>query len=365
VFVVALASCRLHFDPLGGADDGSLPGSGDGSGGTGIDGAEDRPNRVFITTATMTGAFGGLAAADAMCRDAAIGAGLPGTFVAWLSTSTSNIADRLAGSRGWLRTDNVPVLDSLDALAMKFEIFAPIDHDASGVRVPFANLAVWTGTDSIGRVFGGGTCNDWASTAVTGETGELSAGDFVFTEQGSLSCANDAHLYCFEIGHDVGTLPGRIAGTKVAFVSTTAPTTMGIAAMDGRCQADAMAAGLPGMFLAAVATKTASIANRFTPGTSWVRVDGVEVGAVVDGTDPLAFVTQRADGTYLGNPVEARTGSPTPTQVGTNASTCNDWSSGAGGGGTLGRLDDTAAAKFWGFQSFSCGFDEPVLCLQL
>jgi len=66
-----------------------------------IDGATDRPNIVFISNAVTPAPMGGLAGGDMLCNDAATAAGLPGAYVAFLSTATVNAIDRLAGSRGW------------------------------------------------------------------------------------------------------------------------------------------------------------------------------------------------------------------------------------------------------------------------
>jgi hypothetical protein len=51
-----------------------------------------RNNLVFATSAVVDGAFGGIAAADALCGEAATKGNLPGTYLAWLSTSTVDAA---------------------------------------------------------------------------------------------------------------------------------------------------------------------------------------------------------------------------------------------------------------------------------
>src|SRR5262245_12432676 len=83
-------------------------------------------NVAFVTTRTLNpSTFGGLAGADAICQATADQAGLPGTYIAWLSTTTTNAVDRLAGSRGWVRTDGVPFADTPADIAAG-RIFAPL-----------------------------------------------------------------------------------------------------------------------------------------------------------------------------------------------------------------------------------------------
>src|SRR5436190_591044 len=70
------------------------------------------PNYMFVTSGTHQPPFGTLAAADNACNAAATAAGLPGTYRAWLSTSSVDAIDRIAGARGWIRPDGVPFADA-------------------------------------------------------------------------------------------------------------------------------------------------------------------------------------------------------------------------------------------------------------
>src|SRR5438067_1391069 len=57
------------------------------------------PNKVvFVTSQIYTAALGGLAGADAKCQSLATGAGLTGTYKAWLSSSSVDARDRLTHS---------------------------------------------------------------------------------------------------------------------------------------------------------------------------------------------------------------------------------------------------------------------------
>jgi len=71
-----------------------------------------QPNIAFVTSAKYVGGqFGGLDAADKECARLALAARLPGTYKAWLSTSTEDAIDRLGSARGWVRVDGKPFAD--------------------------------------------------------------------------------------------------------------------------------------------------------------------------------------------------------------------------------------------------------------
>jgi hypothetical protein len=76
------------------------PDSGTGDGFV-FDSIYPNANFVFVTSRAYTGNLGGLAGADAICQTHAAEAGLPGTYVAWLATSTVTAPSRLAPARGF------------------------------------------------------------------------------------------------------------------------------------------------------------------------------------------------------------------------------------------------------------------------
>src|SRR5690606_37464596 len=76
----------------------------------------EKHNVVFVTsTQQAAGSLGGLEGADALCRARAEAGGLPRpeSYVAWLSDDTVSAIDRLSGSRGWVRPDGRPFVDTL------------------------------------------------------------------------------------------------------------------------------------------------------------------------------------------------------------------------------------------------------------
>jgi hypothetical protein len=323
--MVALAACgRVGFEARSGP--GGDGGGGDDGGGLPGDGPNAGANRAFVTAGTVTGAtLGGLAGADAVCQDEAKTGGLSGTYLAFLSSSTTAAHDRFAASRGWVRPDGEPLFDTIDDL-LAGKLFMPLDLDASGTTT---RAYVLTGTGLDGKVDTNyTTCNDW-----TGGTGPAMAGtteypppDLIYGN--SAGCTMQQHLYCLEVGHSVAVAPHAVAG-RIAFLSKTAALS-GIAGLDNQCESDAVAAGLPAAtYIAAVATTTTTILSRITTDARpWIRVDGTQIttdGASLFGSGYLmSYIDQDAAGSYL-NHVNTWTGASAPNAVGTTTTTCADW----------------------------------------
>ena len=355
-----LAACgRINFDPPGGS-------GGDGGGnGDATDGDTSRANVVFVTTQEVDGAFGGIQAADEICRREAADAGLPGTFVAFLSDSTTNAYERIGGSRGWVLPDGRPVLDSV-ADPSTIPTFNPINRTASGARITVTTSGnTWTGTDKDTTV--GNTCLNWTSTPGSGTAGAIDDAHPTMIDFSSASACNAPHhLYCFELGHDMVVRPPTTTSGRVVFVSGTV-TVSSLNALDTQCQTEAMAAGLPGTFIAAVATTTASARSRFGAGLDWYRVDGTLVLSLTElssATDLLSFVNQLADGTYVDAYIY--TGSSNPSAPGAANGTCSDWTTSSNQGAVAGYAHSARSAQFWGGITVACNASTiaHVLCMQ-
>jgi hypothetical protein len=121
---------------------------------------------AFVTTGSWNLASG-LAAADALCASDAGAAGKPGTFKAFLSTSTASAISRFdTAGAPWVRADGLPLL----ATAKSFESAAYLDA-APGVRLDgsvqptFALLPFGAPTFNA-HGSPGTTCNDWTSSSV-------------------------------------------------------------------------------------------------------------------------------------------------------------------------------------------------------
>lgn len=119
---------------------------------------------MFVTETTMTANLGGQAGAAALCTAMAADAGLPGSYVAWLSTTTAPPGPNLA------RQQNVPILlPSCEQLAADLDhltthgIEVALDITERGLPLPGPACFVWTSTRPDGTPAGAGTCNEWTS----------------------------------------------------------------------------------------------------------------------------------------------------------------------------------------------------------
>jgi len=200
-----------------GAGGGGASGGSGGSGGAaGADaGSKDAPTetggvcatgackRVFVSSSSpaATGAFGGLAAADAFCQSAANTKQLGGSWKAWLSTSSTSASSRLLHATVPYRLlDGATVAANWVGLTSGGLSHA-INVTEAGVVLPSGTiLEVWTGTTTAGA-YSGDTCNGWTDgsatpTAEVGLTSESGAG---WTAKYRQFCdRTNIRLYCFE-----------------------------------------------------------------------------------------------------------------------------------------------------------------------
>jgi hypothetical protein len=354
VWLLTLGCGRIAFDPLG------------GDSGVTVDGDPSRPNVAFITSGATVGALngvGGIVGGDQICSDEAMQAGLPGTFIAWVSTTAVPITARLTGSRGWIRSDGEPLADTVEDL-IAGKMFNPLDRLPDGSRVQ-GILEVWTGTGPTGLATN--NCLDWTSSN-NGTNGVFGLPTFsmpIFTNTAAFGiCSSLQRLYCFEIGHAKQVVPNSVAARR-AFVS--APVAIA-GAFDQQCQDDANANALPGTYLAAVSLTTGSAASRFTTTAPWTRIDGTLLATTATGLfdgSLQTFVNQTADGTYLpSNSLATWSGSADPRVAGTMQSTCGNFTSATGNQATLGIPYSAASADLWGGTSGPCAGPYRLLCLQ-
>jgi hypothetical protein len=168
--------------------------------------------RVFISSTTTESNFGGLAAADAVCSARALAAGLGGTWKAWLSTSTTSAASRLAhASVPYQLVDGTTIATSWSDL-VSGAIKDPINKNENGVFVPdnSSTLAgfAWTGTMTDGTADSiVNTCQDWTVVEDCGVSTSYHAGigdDGVTTASWTYGAGNPCctgtslAFYCFE-----------------------------------------------------------------------------------------------------------------------------------------------------------------------
>jgi hypothetical protein len=160
---------------------------------------------IFVTSTGSSGNLGGLAGADATCNARAGVAGLPGTYVAWLSTSTVHARDRVTSNGPYVTPTGDLVADSFADLT-DGTLASPIDEDETGALV--FEQEVWTGTASTGVRSAGAPaaaeanhCLDWTSSdgadlAVVGLTSTTNA---IWSRAYNQFCDRlSVHLYCIQ-----------------------------------------------------------------------------------------------------------------------------------------------------------------------
>lgn len=196
----------------------------DGGGETDDAGSDDagRPSgTVFVTTAKVDGAFAvgaasPMAAADAICANEALAAGLTGTYVAWLSYEDGNGTKFNAAARIGEMPYYLPKGDDGSAPVLftngKLELLTngtdvQLNRTASGAPVDSDENPlvawVWTGTSGTGEVTFS-TCRDWTS-ASDGDIGTTGNARKIenptpadWTSLGNRSCNLKRRFYCFE-----------------------------------------------------------------------------------------------------------------------------------------------------------------------
>lgn len=251
--------------------------------------------RVFVTSTTTNGNFpDGVEGADAFCQARADTAGLPGRFVAWLSTgnSTTQARDRLENAPvPYFRVDGVQVADDFNDL-VDGSLDAPINIDEFGAtRGAFEG--VWTGTAADGTGVSGFNdnvrCRQWTSDA-SGDGGRVGSSNVIdngWTNSGSnFSCNSAKRLYCFQSNH------------RTVFVTSTTHqgNLGGVRGADAVCQARADAAGLDSNFVAWLSSGDAATQARD-------RIDNAPAPfRLVDGTKFADTWDDLSDGT-LDNPI--------------------------------------------------------------
>jgi hypothetical protein len=158
------------------------------------------PCRVFLSSVRYDGNLGGLSGADAKCQGLAAAAGLPGSYKAWLSDSTSAPISRFTPSSGPYRLLNGTTIAANWTELTDGTLAAPINvtETGGGVGEP---ARVWTHTRITGDAGGSpdAHCANWStSTGVEGNWGIATVNLASWTDAGEASCTNPSHLYCFQ-----------------------------------------------------------------------------------------------------------------------------------------------------------------------
>ena len=158
--------------------------------------------RVFVTSTTHLANFGALSNADAICNARAQEAGLFGTYMAWVSSTTSNIATRSSHAAfKYYRLDGTtPYVIANDWADLINGTTVAIATDENGIVR--GNEPVFTGTESNG-VVATNNCQNWSTVAgnVTFAAGNSSAAATNvpnWSHYWDYTCAMSARFYCVQ-----------------------------------------------------------------------------------------------------------------------------------------------------------------------
>ncbi len=164
---------------------------------------------VFVTESLHTGNLGGIAGADAICQTEAIGAGLTGSYKAWLSgTDGSQPAMSFTQSIGpYVLPDGTLVAFDWSSLTSG-SLISPINKTASGcgTECVVSPAKAWTNTITSGwswATWPGDNCMEWTvddSGFGSATYGDIDARGPEWTEgaNGFQLCDRPLHLYCFQ-----------------------------------------------------------------------------------------------------------------------------------------------------------------------
>ncbi|MGB1015231.1 MAG: hypothetical protein ACPG4T_13940 [Nannocystaceae bacterium] len=171
---------------------------------------------VFVTSHTFRGDLDsqlvppnltGVTRADTLCQVLAVGAGLPGSYYAWLSDNnnlpTSDAANRIGGDQ---ESDSIfyvmpqgelPVAQGWSELTNMGPAIA-LERTETGSLIDTPAWA-WTNTDSQGNSLGLASCDNWTSTDGAGWLGTIDTGP-TWTNYASSLCdfGTTTHLYCIQ-----------------------------------------------------------------------------------------------------------------------------------------------------------------------
>jgi Protein of unknown function (DUF1554) len=158
--------------------------------------------RIFVTSTTHAANFGALTNADAICNARAQEAGLFGTYMAWVSSTTSNIATRSAQSTfKYYRLDGTtPYVIANDWADLINGTTVAIATDENGIVR--GNAPVFTGTESNGTV-ATNNCQNWSTTAVnvtfaTGNSSAAATNVPNWSHYWDYNCSTLARFYCVQ-----------------------------------------------------------------------------------------------------------------------------------------------------------------------
>ena len=305
-------------------------------------------NLVFVTSSVLAGNLGGAAAYQRQCNQLATAAGINNTagdaYVAWMAATDYAPATLLGSSRGWVRADLLPWIDSMATALATGAVYYPVAYDENGQRVIGDTLSGMSDTHAL---YAGENCKDWTDATVNASHGHTHAGGrgWPSNNVGVSSCAIASRVICVMKGTSTLVAVTPVTGKKIYLTKSAWFPGGGLAAADAKCLLDAPASVTSAKAILVASTRT--LADVLGATTVYVRPDGVRVGtgaeiiqAMNDNTGPAsieAAVTQDGGGSYVSPWIEitGRPGYVCPMVVWTgltypirgNGDTCLEWTS--------------------------------------
>jgi hypothetical protein len=358
-----------------GRDAGSDSSSTPDAPGERADGAADGPaetraephNFVFVTSTKVLTFLLTTSAADSQCATAAAAAKLPGQYRAWMSSSTTDARAALAGARGWVRTDGLPFVDTVDDLTAGRLLSPPLTDETGHILAPmFQGEYVATGTKADGTR-NGTVCHDWTDNAAYIQHGYPDGTTYTWTSGVTASCTAMAHLYCFGVSLNTPLTVVPAQGRLSFLTQGTLKPGGGVAAADALCAQEAVSASLAGTFKALLATSTASAASRFAADGVRVRLDGIPLnvpGQSLFGTSAwLTTLNVTSTRGYEGN-WGVWAGAHDLGSPGTKADSCQDWQVQSTAQTALIGNSSSIPRRWDGGYPTSCDYPGRFYCLQ-
>lgn len=164
------------------------------------DGLESSALRIFVSSSTVTGDFGGITVADQLCLNDASAVGLSRTYKAILSDNAQNAVDRFTQDGAVYIFDStaqkILVADSLEHLfsTLTLPLYTEVNHLPDGTNV-VATPNVFTGSTADG-IKSANNCSNWTSTGGTGRAGRTNQKNDEWLNWQAPACSGTYRLYC-------------------------------------------------------------------------------------------------------------------------------------------------------------------------
>lgn len=168
------------------------------------------PGQVLLVALdqAQTGNLGGVQGADGLCQTQAQAAGMPGTFRAFLSSSSQDVKDLVSGASAALPVVNTQGQVMFSSWAAVFSTQEWADnvelYNFAGAAVQdgtggATDADAWHGSQPDGTVYAGKTCQDWtsASSSSEGANGELDQHELL--RQETHNCDNTFAVVCVRL----------------------------------------------------------------------------------------------------------------------------------------------------------------------